>query len=259
MSEKGLRTAFFISGGGTNMQAALDASREGKLKGLVDPVVAISSTIKAGGIKRAQDFGIPTYVVSYGRNSHVTEEILNILSTNSVDLCVLAGWIKLIPKGVIEGFKGDMLNIHPAPLDPGFPDFGGRGMYGLAPHVAVLLYSSITKALPNTESVVHQVTPEFDNGRILGIRSIPVTSLEGDSLKASVFEPTVTLESAQALQTALLPEEHLNLVDTLFNIGTLGMHNVPTISRETRLIDSQVNEAILFAVKEYAVRIAHSD
>ena len=119
---------------------------------------------------------------------------LDLLQAENVDLLVLAGFLKLVPREVIEGYRGRIINIHPALL----PAFGGKGMYGIKVHEAVLQSGA-------TESgcTVHLVDEEYDRGRILGQARVPV--LPGDTaqtLAARVLEQEHQLLPAAVLAAA---------------------------------------------------------
>src|SRR6478609_2363515 len=130
-----MRLAVAISGGGSNLQALLDALPPGG-KATVDLVV--SNSAKAGGVERARARNIPTHLFA----DHASgPEWLDQLRQHRIDLIVLAGYLKLVPAEVIGAFRGRILNIHPALL----PAFGGAGMYGKRVHEAVIA-SGVTES-----------------------------------------------------------------------------------------------------------------
>jgi phosphoribosylglycinamide formyltransferase-1 len=145
------RVAVAVSGRGSNLMALCDA--------LVDtPDVAVVLALadrQAPAITAARDRGIATHVLDVP--SDATEWIRH-LEASQADLLVLAGYLRLVPRGVIEAMRGRVINIHPALL----PRHGGHGMYGHHVHDAVL-------AAGETESgaTVHLVTEEYDRGAIL--------------------------------------------------------------------------------------------
>ncbi len=100
------------------------------------------------------------------------------------------GWSVMTPANVIAGFKDKIINSHPAPLDPGYPDFGGVGMHGLAVHAAVLNFKRlINRPFNYTEVCLHFVTDEYDKGQAVAATLVPF--LDGDtpeSLQARVKE-----------------------------------------------------------------------
>ena len=168
MSEDGsgsVRVAVFASGGGTTLQALLDRAEaidKGWHVGLV-----LSDRQDAGALERARDHGVPTVVVSdRGRSADdVARETIGLLEDHDVQVVCLAGYLRLVPKGVVEAFEGRMLNVHPALL----PAFGGKGMYGDRVHRAVL-----EAGVRLTGPTVHLVDAEYDRGLPLAQWPVPV-------------------------------------------------------------------------------------
>ena len=149
-----------VSGGGSNLQALLD-----RLGGSDSPArvaLVLSNRADAGGLERARSHGVPTAVLA---NPADGEEWLRYLHAASIDLLVLAGYLKLVPPAVIAGFGGRIINIHPALL----PRFGGAGMYGRRVHAAVL-----ASGARESGATVHLVDEEYDRGLILGQARVPV-------------------------------------------------------------------------------------
>ncbi len=128
MTERGgpVRVAVFVSGGGTNLQALLDALHDSPFARVTR---VISSRPDAGALARARRAGVPTTVL---RDPSDPTEVQSALA--DAQLVVLAGYLKLVHASVVARFRGRMINIHPALL----PDFGGPGMYGQRVHEAVL-------------------------------------------------------------------------------------------------------------------------
>jgi phosphoribosylglycinamide formyltransferase-1 len=125
---------FLASGRGSNMQAIIDACKDGQLP--AKPVVVISNNRESGALKIASKENIPSYLLS--KNYDTPEEldalIIKILIDNHVDLVILAGYMKKLGKQIIETFPNRIINIHPSLL----PEHGGKGMYGLNVHQAVI-------------------------------------------------------------------------------------------------------------------------
>lgn len=159
-----LRAAVFASGGGSNFQALLDHQRP---DGSWEIVLLLSDRSHAGALVRAADAGVATTVVpTKGRDlADVGREILGVLEAHAVDVVLLAGYLKLVPPEVVTRYAGRILNIHPALL----PSFGGKGMYGMNVHRAVL-----DAGVPRSGATVHFVDEAYDRGRILAQRSVPV-------------------------------------------------------------------------------------
>lgn len=166
-----VRIAVFASGGGTNLQALLDhfGSPEADLArvGLV-----VSDREDAGALERAQRAGVPTRVVPVaGRAAdEVAAEMLEVLRGAGIDLVVLAGYLKLVPAEVVRTYRDRILNIHPALL----PAFGGKGMYGIRVHRAVLEMGCTVSG-----ATVHFVDERYDTGPVLLQWPVPV--LPGDT------------------------------------------------------------------------------
>ncbi|MBD3332402.1 phosphoribosylglycinamide formyltransferase [candidate division GN15 bacterium] len=181
MKDSRARIAVFISGGGSNLQALIDAEKAGILAG--DVVWVVSSSKKAYGLRRAEQAGIDTWVYMpkrYDSAQGAAQDLLRKLTEREIDYIALAGYLKLLPAEVVRAYSGRIVNIHPALL----PKYGGKGMYGHHVHEAVL-------AAGETESgpTVHLVDEIYDNGRILEQVRVPVESDDTpDSLAARVLE-----------------------------------------------------------------------
>ncbi|MFQ5537061.1 MAG: phosphoribosylglycinamide formyltransferase [Gemmatimonadota bacterium] len=183
MTPSPLLAAVFASGGGSNLQALMDhaAGRESWRVALV-----ISDRQGAGALERARRAGVPWAVIPTRHRppAEVAGEMLDTLEHHGVHLVLLAGYLKLVPPQVVARFPERMLNIHPALL----PSFGGKGMYGIHVHRAVL-ESGARLSGPT----VHLVDEVYDRGRILAQWPVPVH--EGDT--------------PEALATRVLKVEHL--------------------------------------------------
>lgn len=189
-----MRLGFFASHRGSNMQTVIDACRDGRL--CAKPAVVISNNCSSMALQRAKKEGIPGYWLSgqtHPEPASLDKAILWALKTHRVDLVVLAGYMKRIGPRTIEAYRGKIINIHPALL----PKYGGRGMYGIHVHEAVL-------AAGDTETgvTVHIVDEEYDHGPVLAQRTVPV-------------KPGDTPES---LAERVLAVEHRFLVETLQRI-----------------------------------------
>lgn len=184
--------AVMFSGNGTDLQAVIDGQAAGAFDGKV--VVAVSSNGSANGIKRAQGAGIDCYVCSRSAYSCERERyahIARIFDGYAVDLVVLAGFLGIVDDALLQPYRGRMINIHPALL----PKFGGKGMYGLHVHEAV-----IAAGEKKSGATVHFVESGVDTGKIILQRALDV--LETDT--------------AQSLQQRILYEvEHPLLVEAV--------------------------------------------
>jgi phosphoribosylglycinamide formyltransferase-1 len=157
--------AVFASGSGTNLQALLDAEKTGRAAWRTRLV--ISDRLEAGALDRATGVGIQTMVIRVaGRDpAEVEEETLTALRNAGVGVIFLAGYLRLVPAGVIARFPRRILNIHPALL----PSFGGKGMYGPRVHEAVLAAGARISG-----PTVHFVDERYDEGTIFAQWPVPV-------------------------------------------------------------------------------------
>ncbi|MCP4583947.1 MAG: phosphoribosylglycinamide formyltransferase [candidate division Zixibacteria bacterium] len=161
-----LKIAVFVSGGGTNLQSLIDACSDGSVDARIE--AAISNNSGAYGLKRASKVGIATYHLSsvvFADKGDYLDALIKVLADHKIDLIVLAGYMKLLPSEVVSEYYGRIINIHPALL----PKYGGKGMYGMNVHRAVLKagdrYSGAT---------VHMVDEKYDHGSILIQRQVRV-------------------------------------------------------------------------------------
>ena len=133
-----IRIAVFVSGGGTNLQALLDAQQAGKLpSGEIALVVASRSDAYA--LTRAADRGIPSEVVrrkDFADQAAYEDALTSLMRENKIDLIVLAGFMSILSKAFTDRFPQRMINIHPSLI----PSFCGKGFYGIHVHEAALHY-----------------------------------------------------------------------------------------------------------------------
>lgn len=177
------RIAVFASGGGTNLQALID-----HFHALPEPSARVELVVGSregiGALRRAQEVGIAG--VALGPQLCGPEafpgRLLETLEEHRIDLVVLAGYLQLVPLPVVRRFHGRMLNIHPALL----PAFGGKGMYGIRVHRAVLESGARVSG-----ATVHLVDERYDEGRILAQWPVPV--LPGDT-EESLAERVLRVE-----------------------------------------------------------------
>ena len=166
----GLNLCVFASGSGSNLKAIINASRSGSIRSKVSLV--ISNNSESGALKTAARNNIPFVHLSqklFTDEKEFTKSILYVLKKYKIDLIVLAGYMKMLNPEVIKKFRNRIINIHPALL----PKFGGKGMYGIHVHEAVL------KAKENiTGATVHFVNEVYDSGAIIKQREVKV--LAGD-------------------------------------------------------------------------------
>ena len=159
--------AVLISGGGTNLQAILDAAERGEIKkGKV--ALVISSKADAYGLKRAEKAGVPTKVISkkdYTKSGDFEEELIRVLQENEIGLVVLAGFMVILNQRFTRAFAGKIINVHPSLI----PSFCGDGFYGLKVHEKALEYG-----VKVTGATVHFVNEVTDGGEIILQDCVPV-------------------------------------------------------------------------------------
>lgn len=166
-----LNIAVLVSGGGTNLQALLDAQARGEIKnGKIVQVIASREGVYA--LERAKKAGVPAKVVARkGRTPEQFDQALTeALDACKADLVVLAGFLSILGKRVLSRYSNKILNIHPSLI----PSFCGDGFYGLKVHEAVL-----EKGVKVTGATVHFVNEVTDGGAIL--LQQPVAVLESDT------------------------------------------------------------------------------
>ncbi len=151
--------AVFISGSGTNFEAIQKDINQKKINASIK--LLISSNPNAPALKKAEKYKIDIYIIQ--QKNHVTynnyvNEILKTLKRYNIDYIILAGFLKKIPEEVIKHYKMKIINVHPALL----PKFGGRGMYGIHVHEAV-----INAKEKETGATVHFVDEKYDHGPII--------------------------------------------------------------------------------------------
>ena len=190
-----VRTAVLVSGGGTNLQALIDAKRSGKLPH-VEFVSVISSNPDAYALTRAAHAVIPGYVCQRkGSTQKAFEQaILDLLERDHVQLIILAGFMSILSADFVKRYPRRILNVHPALL----PAFGGKGFYGLHVHEAAL-----ARGVKVTGATVHYVNEIADGGEI--ILQKPVSVLPDDTpetLQRRVMEQAEWLILPQALEIA---------------------------------------------------------
>ena len=165
------RIAFLVSGGGTNMQAVIDAIKKGEIKGTAALVIASNDTCYA--IERARKENIPVFVCAlkdFKNRAARDAKVLKLLKEYKIDLVLLAGFLGIVGKEIIDAYPRAIMNIHPALL----PAFGGKGFHGLKVHEAVL-----NRGVKVTGATVHFVNGEIDGGMILLQKAVAV--LDGDT------------------------------------------------------------------------------
>ncbi len=172
MSKQEARIAVLVSGGGTNLQALIDAEKRGEL-GNGKLAAVISSKEGAYALERAAHAGIPGYVLprkSFPDSRAMTVALVDKLHELSIDLVVLAGCMVIFTEELTSAYPNAIINVHPALI----PSFCGKGFYGLHVHEAALAYG-----VKLSGATVHFVSEECDAGPIIAQKAVPV--LEGDT------------------------------------------------------------------------------
>ncbi|MCI9406639.1 MAG: phosphoribosylglycinamide formyltransferase [Oscillospiraceae bacterium] len=162
-----IKIAVLVSGGGTNLQALIDAQKSGAFpQGEITLVLA--SNTKAYALERAKNAGIETAVISrksFEDPAQYDQAIVKTLRDHQIDLVVLAGFLSILGKPVIDAYPERILNIHPSLI----PSFCGAGFYGLRVHQAALDYG-----VKVTGATVHLVNEIPDGGRILLQKAVEI-------------------------------------------------------------------------------------
>lgn len=159
--------AVLVSGGGTNLQALIDAEKNGKIKGGKITCV-IASNADAYALERAKNNGISTKIIprkDYADVASYTKAVTDALVEAKADLVVYAGFMTILDEQIVKAFPNRMMNVHPALI----PSFCGKGFYGLHVHEAVL-----EKGVKLTGATVHFVTEVCDGGPIIMQKSVAV-------------------------------------------------------------------------------------
>ena len=188
-----LHLGFLASHGGSNVQAIIDSIKSNQLDAV--PEVIISNNSDSTVLKRAENENIPGYHISSATSDNPDKEIIDTLKKYNVDTVVLAGYMKKISPDLIKAFNGRVLNIHPALL----PKFGGKGMYGMNVHKAV-----IEAGEKFSGATIHLVTEIYDEGKILNQKKVEVE----------------TEDDAESLAARVLKAEHKLYSETLQKIST---------------------------------------
>lgn len=206
-------------------------------------VVVVTNNPDVGVIERTKKHGVlcevrmrRDYQID-GKNApqKYGEELIRIFEQYGVNFISQNGWSILTPVNVINAFENRIVNAHPAPLDPPYPDFGGKGMHGLAVHQAVLNFARSINRPFQTEVTLHKVTEKYDEGSILAYT--PVEILPNDT--------------PQILQARVKEAEKEQNADFWIKVEGLGKLP-PVIQRPERLILPNEVE-VLAEAKEKAI------
>lgn len=170
-----LNIAVFVSGGGTNLQALIDAQDRGEIKnGKITFVLA--SNENAYALERAKKAGIESTVVNrkaYDTKADYDKAVLEALDGKNIDLIVLAGFLSILGEDLVNEYKNRIINIHPSLI----PLFCGDGFYGKKVHTAVL--NSGVKVTGATAHFVNEIT---DGGAIILQKAVPVEQVDNEDI-----------------------------------------------------------------------------
>lgn len=188
--KKVIRISVLVSGNGSNLQALIDAIEKGEIEN-AKIVQVISSNASAYAIERAENHDIPVNIITkhdYADIRDRMDAILEMLNCEATDLVVLAGYMSILPKKVIDAYEDRIINVHPALL----PKHGGKECYGMKVHEKVI-------AAGETESgaTVHYVDEGIDTGRIIIQGIVPVKASD---------TPEILRERVLVKEHQILPE-----------------------------------------------------
>ncbi len=179
-SSGGLNLCVLVSGEGSNLKAILRAQKTKKIKSQV--ALVISNNSKSGALKAACGNDIPAYHLSqiqFNSEKKFVDNFLSLLRKFDIDLILLAGYMKMLSPRIVKRYKNRILNIHPALL----PEFGGKGMYGMNVHSAV-----ISGGAKQSGATVHIVDELYDHGAVLIQKKVGVSAGETpESLQKKVL------------------------------------------------------------------------
>ena len=187
------RIAVLVSGGGTNLQALIDAKAAGKIP-QGEFAAVISSSPDAYALQRAEKAGIPSFIIDrkdYGSNQEMTVALTALLKQQQIDLVVLAGFMYILTRELVDAYQNAIINVHPALI----PSFCGEGCYGLHVHEKALAYG-----VKVSGATVHFVSEECDGGPIILQKAVNIE--EGDtpeSLQRRIMEQAEWIILPQAV------------------------------------------------------------
>lgn len=189
-----MNIAVFASHGGSDLQAIIDGCKQDKLNATV--AVVISNNGDSMALERAKRENIPAYHMSakkYGSEDLLAEELLGVLEEYQIDMIFLAGYMRMLHVDILTKYHNRVFNIHPALL----PKFGGKGMYGMNVHTAV-----IEAKETETGVTIHRVNAEYDSGEIVAQTKVPM--MQDDT--------------PEILAARVLEREHTFLVEVISKI-----------------------------------------
>lgn len=185
--------AIFASGEGTNAQNIIDYFKDSDIASVQ---LIVSNNPKANVLNRAKDAKIKTYIIER-QPFYESSELVDHLKNLKIDLIVLAGFLWKVPENLVQAFPHKIINIHPALL----PKFGGKGMYGMHVHKAVVEAKETESGIS-----IHFVDANYDEGRIIGQHRCNIEPTDS---------PERVAEKIRQLETEFFPKEiHKLLLDS---------------------------------------------
>ena len=207
----GKKIAVLVSGGGTNLQALIDAEKSGIIKNGNISLV-ISNVSGAYALERAKNAGIKTETVikkELGSQKAFEEKIISLLTENEIDLIVLAGFMSILSEDFTKAYPHRIINVHPSLI----PSFCGKGFYGLHVHEAAL-----AKGVKVTGATVHFVNEIPDGGEIILQKAVGIK--EGDT--PEVLQKRVMVEAEWNIlpeAVSLFCQDRLQVKNNIVHIG----------------------------------------
>ena len=205
------KIAVLVSGGGTNLQALIDAEKSGIIKNGKISLV-ISNVKGAYALERAENAGIKTETVikkELGSQVAFEEKIISLLTENGIDLIVLAGFMSILSEDFTKSYPHRIINVHPSLI----PSFCGKGFYGLHVHEAAL-----AKGVKVTGATVHFVNEIPDGGEIILQKAVEIK--EGDT--PEVLQKRVMVEAEWNIlpeAVSLFCQDRLTVENNIVHIG----------------------------------------
>lgn len=177
-----LKVAVLVSGGGTNLQAIIDAAESGKITN-AEVVKVVSNVSGAYALERARNHGIETAVIrkkDFENKEKWENSLIAEIESSGANLIVLAGFMAILSREFTKHFENRIINVHPSLI----PSFCGEGMYGLHVHEAAL-----AKGVKVTGATVHFVNEEVDGGKIIAQKAVEVLPADTpESLQKRVMQ-----------------------------------------------------------------------
>ena len=205
-----LYLGFLASGRGSNVEAILKEIEKGNLK--AEARVIISNKEEAGVLEVGRSRGLPSYYVE-GEGEERDLKILELLRQYGVNLVVLAGYLKKVGRTIIDAYPNRILNIHPSLL----PKFGGKGMYGMHVHEAVIGAGERESGV-----TIHIVDEEYDSGRIIAQYAVPV--YEKDT-------PETLARRVLAVEHVAYPQTLIAIQEGLIDLDGEKAHNYTRVEK----------------------------